>query len=108
MKYEKLLPVGSVVRIGNAEDLLMIMGCNQVDLRSGTVYDYSGVAYPSGYTDDRHVFIFNHEDIGEVYSVGYLTEESTAFAEQALEENRKLRDGTLTVQEFLGDMSRFQ
>ena len=108
MKYENLLPAGSVVRIGNGPDLLMIMGCNQVDMGTGKLYDYSGVAYPSGYTDERHVFIFNHEDIGQVYSVGYLTKESTAYAAAALEENGKLKDGTMTIQEYLGDMNRFK
>ena len=102
MKYDRLLPIGSVIRVKGARDLLMIMGCNQVNLATRRLYDYSGVPYPVGYTDDRHVGIFDHDDIETVYAVGYLDEESRAFMEEAVRVNRKLRTGAMTVDELLG------
>lgn len=102
MKYDRLLPIGSVICVKGAKDLLMIMGCNQVNLQTRQLYDYSGVLYPMGYTDDRHVYIFDHDDIETVYSVGYLDEESRAFQQEAVKENMKLRTGVMTVDELLG------
>ena len=102
MKYEKLLPIGSVIRVKGAKDLIMIMGCNQVNLMTKQVFDYSGVLYPMGYTDDRHVYIFDHESIETVYSVGYLDEESRAFRQEAVKVNGKLRTGAMSVNELLG------
>lgn len=102
MKYDRLLPIGSVIRTRGSRDLLMIMGCNQVNLQTRQLFDYSGVLYPMGYTDDRHVYIFDHDDIETVYAVGYLDEESRAFQEEAVRENMKLRTGTMTVDELLG------
>lgn len=102
MKYDKLLPIGSVIRIRGGKDLLMIMGCNQVNLQTRQLFDYSGVLYPTGYTDDHHVYIFDHDDIETVYAVGYLDEESRAFQQEAVMENKKLRTGAMTVDELLG------
>ena len=93
MKYDRLLPIGSVIRIRGGKDLLMIMGCNQVNLQTRQLFDYSGVLYPTGYTDDHHVYIFDHDDIEAVYAVGYLDEESRAFQQEAVMENKKLRTG---------------
>jgi hypothetical protein len=48
------------------------------------------------------VYIFDHDDIETVYSVGYLDEESRAFQQEAVKENMKLRTGVMTVDELLG------
>lgn len=108
MKYEKMLPIGSVVLLeGRSDTLLMIIGCNQVELKNKKIYDYSGVVYPTGYRDSRHVYIFDHENISRVYAVGYLDDESRKFQAEALEENRKLRSGQMTVDELLGPNRQF-
>lgn len=107
MNYEKMLPIGTVLCLNGSENPVMIIGCNQVELRNKRLYDYSGVIFPMGYTDDQHVYIFDHENITKVYSVGYLDEESKKFSADALEENRRLKSGEMTIDELLGPNRQF-
>lgn len=102
MKFEKMLPIGSVVCMKGTDTLLMIMGCNQVNSVTKRLYDYSAVLFPMGFIDSRHVYMFDHEDIDRVYAVGYLDEESRAFQAIALEDNKRLRTGKMTIESFLG------
>lgn len=102
MRLEKMLPIGSVVCLNGSRFLLMIIGCNQVNGATRQLFDYSGVIFPMGYTDERHIYMFDHKDITTIYAVGLLDDESRAFQSQALEENSKLRSGAMTVSEFLG------
>ena len=102
MTFEKMLPIGSVVCTKNSQFLLMIIGCNQVNHVTRELFDYSAVIYPMGFTDERHVYMLNHENIGTVYAVGYLDGESAVFARESLRTNEKLRNGSMTVEELLG------
>lgn len=83
MKVKDLLPVGSIVLLKNGEKRLMITGIMQGEIvglfRKIKTYDYIGVIYPEGYTDDTMQYLFNHDDIVKVLFRGFEDEERVKF-----------------------------
>ena len=73
----KLLPIGSVVLVKEAEKKLMIIGIIQKN--SDTQYDYSAVLYPEGYVDAEHFYMFNHADIEKIEYLGFINAEHQYF-----------------------------
>jgi len=70
MNSEKLLPVGSVVLLRDADKELMIIGI--LPMNEGKKFDYLAVLHPEGYISENYVFMFNHEDIAQVKFIGYV------------------------------------
>lgn len=70
MDARKLYPIGSVVKLRNAEKELMVIGI--LPTNEDVQYDYLAVLYPEGYINDKYVFLFNHNDILEVKYLGYM------------------------------------
>lgn len=73
----KLLPIGSVVLVKEANKKMMVIGIMQEN--KGVRYEYMGVLYPEGYLDQQHVYLFNHEDIAEISFVGFMNAEHQVF-----------------------------
>jgi hypothetical protein len=96
-----LLPVGSVVLLKGATRKIMIVGiCQGLKEEGDVLYDYSGLLHPYGYMDRNTIFLFNHEQIVEVCSVGYMDDEFFA-ARGAVEELLvKVRSGELSVHDL--------
>ena len=46
------------------------------------VYDYCACLYPEAYQDANHLYLFNHDQIQTVYSVGYIDEEHLSFIDR--------------------------
>jgi len=69
----KFLPVGSVCLVEGVNKKQMIIGY----LKSG--YDYVAVEYPKGFETDNKLSYFNHEQVKELYSLGYKNEESRIY-----------------------------
>lgn len=97
MKLEKFLPIGTVVLLKGGKDKLMITGFLAVNLddndSSENAYDYSGCPYPEGMLSVDETFLFNHEDIEEIFYVGFINEEEVDFKArlaEALKEADKL------------------
>lgn len=91
--FKGLLPIGSVVQIGDSKKKVMIVGCCQ---KGGSgeprLWDYTGVIFPEGYLDANKMFLFNNEQITMVYALGYQDAEQIAFkkkAEATIQELRK-------------------
>ena len=82
MDVEKLLPIGSVVGLKEAEKKLMVIGIKQINEQKDVIKDYIGVMYPEGYFNRDVFFTFDHEDIEEIYFEGYRSQEQQAFLEQ--------------------------
>jgi hypothetical protein len=82
MRFEELLPIGTVVLLKNAEKRLMIYGVGQEDMTNHVSYDYIGVLYPEGNMGEGTQFLFNHDDIGEVFFRGYEDEERESFIKE--------------------------
>lgn len=80
-----LMPIGSVVRLKEAEKKLMIIGIKQLNEEKGTVKDYIGVMYPEGYLNKEVFFTFDQEDVEEIIFEGYRSEEQQNFFAQVSE-----------------------
>ena len=77
---EKFLPIGTVVLLKGGTKKAMITGFCSVALEDNTkIYDYTGCVYPEGYLDFEQICLFDHEQIQEVYHMGYQNEEDEKF-----------------------------
>lgn len=85
MKVKELLPIGSVVLLKGGEKRLMIYGIKQTDNATEIEYDYISVLYPEGNMGEAGQYLFNHEDIEQVYFKGYEEEEREEFLENLSE-----------------------
>ncbi|UQS83052.1 DUF4176 domain-containing protein [Bombilactobacillus thymidiniphilus] len=76
------LPVGSVVTLGNAKDLLMVVSRLPITTKDDeeVYFDYAGVPLPMGVISDEVLF-FNDADINHVLSLGYVNEATLSFQE---------------------------
>lgn len=90
--YEKTLPIGSVVLLKNATKRVMILGYSRYQAGDQTkVYDYCGCTYPEGFISPDKTAVFDHDQIAQIYALGYQNDEQIAFR-QKLEQvlaNRK-------------------
>ena len=82
-KIGKLFPIGSVVKVKEASKKMMIVGILQVSEKKE--YDYMAVLYPEGYMTEKHLYLFNHEDIEEVCFLGYMNAEYQIFKSSLVE-----------------------
>ena len=82
-KREKFLPIGSVVLLNGGKKKIMITGFCSISSDDKTrVYDYSGCIYPEGYLSSNQICLFDHEQIEDIYFIGYENEEETEFKKQ--------------------------
>lgn len=85
-KYEKYLPIGSVVLLENGTKRLMITGFCVVPNDDKTkVYDYSGCLYPEGVISSEQIALFNHDQIKTIYAIGYSDDEEKQFKEKLID-----------------------
>lgn len=79
---KKILPIGSIVRLNNGAQKLMIINRAPLYNNEGNIgyFEYSACLYPSGQTN-QNVFFFNEENIAEVLFTGYSDEDEQKFCE---------------------------
>lgn len=83
---EKYLPVGTVLLLKGGTKKIMITGFCSVPKNDNTkVYDYSGCLYPEGVISSEEMCLFNHEQIENIYHMGYESEEEKTFNEKLKE-----------------------
>lgn len=88
-KYEKYLPIGSVVLLKGAKKRLMITGYSIIAKDNlGKIYDYSGCLYPVGFLSSDQTAVFNHDQIDKIFAIGYSDDEQKQFI-QTLKEKMK-------------------
>ena len=90
--FTGLLPIGSVVMIGNSKKKVMIAGGCQKGGQEGKLWDYTGVVYPEGFLDAQKMILFNHDQITQIYALGYQDAEQLEFKEKADMALAKLRE----------------
>lgn len=77
MKYEKYLPIGTVVILKGGKKRIMITGfCCTANKKR---YDYCGLIYPEGYIRSELQFLFDHEQIEKIYYLGLNDIENKEF-----------------------------
>lgn len=80
LKYEYLLPIGSIVKVADVEQRVMIIGVLQKGQAfPDKIFDYVAVPYPEGLHDVRLNIGLDHSSIEEVVFRGYEDKERTAF-----------------------------
>ena len=83
MKYEKYLPIGTVVMLKGGSKRAMITGfCSVSDKDDKKVYDYSGCLYPEGFLSSNQTLLFDHEQIDKLYYIGLIDDEEKKFKEK--------------------------
>lgn len=87
-----LLPIGSVVLLGESKKKVMIVGVCQRGINDqNKIWDYTGVVFPEGFFAADKMFLFNNEQISQIFAIGYQDGEQLAFKARADEAIRKLR-----------------
>ncbi len=82
MKFNELLPVGSVVLLENAIKKILIIGIMPIrhtEAENDVAYDYIGVPYPEGYIGQESAMLFNHDSIKQIAFTGYADKEREIF-----------------------------
>ena len=83
MKIKELLPIGSIVLLEGGEKRLMINGIMQTNKDENQKnYDYMGVLYPEGHIGEGFQYLFNHEDIKEIFFRGFEDAERDQFIDK--------------------------
>ncbi len=92
--YKDLLPIGSVVRMDEIEQDLVI--CGRIVCAEGEdkIYDYVGFPYPEGMGRGDGLLFFDRDAIAQVLFIGFQDEEELIYRTQILDEL-----GELTVQD---------
>lgn len=77
---EKFLPIGTVVLLKGGTKKAMITGfCSIAEEDKTKVYDYSGCVYPEGYLSSNQICLFDHDQIDQVFYMGYVSDEEKEF-----------------------------
>ena len=93
MDKEKFLPIGSVVILKDAKKKVMITGYLSSDVDNiNKIYDYNGCIYPEGFLSSDQVLLFNHEQIDQVFSHGFVDDEQKEFSKRLKEFASKNND----------------
>lgn len=83
--FERILPIGSVVRLKDANKRVMIIGyCKYKMGDTETIYDYAGCIYPEGFLSPDTTVLFNHEQIERIFALGFQNDERFEFEEKLL------------------------
>lgn len=76
--HEDWMPIGTVVRLKDADRLVMIAGFMAIDGNTQQAWDYVGYPYPEGKQDPEEVF-FDRAGVEEVFQIGFCDAEGMAF-----------------------------
>ena len=78
MKYDKYLPLGTIVLLKGGIKKVMITGfC--VTQNDAKMHDYTGCLYPEGYMTSSEILVFDHDNIDRIYAIGYSDDEEKEF-----------------------------
>ena len=91
--FDGVLPIGSVVLLKDSTKKLMIMGYAQVAARDpNVVWDYTGCVFPEGFIGPDKMFMFNRDQIDQVFALGYQDQEQMSFKNQVDKALQDLKD----------------
>lgn len=86
-----LLPIGSVVLLKEANKRIMIVGRMQRKKGEDKVWDYSACFYPEGVLDPTQMFLFDHEQIGTVFFLGFQDREGLELQKKLTEKYEEIK-----------------
>lgn len=81
--YDRVLPIGTVVLLENANKRLMIIGYQRKKSQEDDkIYDYCGCLYPEGFMTPNEVAIFDHSQIDRIIAMGFQNQGQINFSER--------------------------
>ena len=106
IKFNYLLPIGSIIQLKNAKHSMMIIGhniSNELDIelngsvvsykgRKPKIYQYYAVPWPEGDAITGRFLYFDHNDIGKVFFTGFIDDEDGDLKEKIEESVRKINE----------------
>ena len=92
MNIEKYLPIGTVLKLKEAEKSIMIIGYCPIT-NEGKNFDYAACMYPEGVLSPKETLLFNHDEICEVIYKGLESEEYKNFNDKLIEIIGKIEKG---------------
>ncbi|MBR3104508.1 MAG: DUF4176 domain-containing protein [Lachnospiraceae bacterium] len=97
MKYQDLLPCGSIVKLKDGERYMMICGRVVAADGSDRIFDYVGCLYPEGMSMPDNMYFFDRDAIERILFIGFQDEEELAFREEVLEQlgDLKIENGEI-------------
>lgn len=76
---KELLPLGSIVTLKEGHKRIMIVGRIQQANQDEKIYDYAACLWPEGLIDSKHFYMFDQEDIDQLYFIGLQDQEEFQF-----------------------------
>ena len=99
------LPVGSVVVLKEGTKKLMIIGFCVINNDDAKIYDYAGCMYPEGMVNPNEVYLFDNDQIDNVFFKGFENEEETSFKKNLSEVISKYYDDSSNQELVLEELS---
>ena len=90
MKENEIIPLGSIVKVKQIKDYIMLIGVRQI--ADGEKYDYSGCVHPYGFLGIDKLLFFNSDQIEEVIFKGYFDDEAKEHYEDIIWLNQNGED----------------
>ena len=87
------LPIGSIVQLKGGTKRIMVCGRVQTNVETGDIYDYVACLYPEGFIDAKNMYLFNNEDIEQVYYIGMQDVEEFRFRDYLEKELEQMLGG---------------
>lgn len=101
---EKFLPIGSVVLLKGGTKKAMITGfCSIAAEDKAKIYDYSGCIYPEGYLNSNQICLFDHDQIEEIFFIGYEDDEEKEFKISLNDVIKDYHSGELNLTDDMSD-----
>lgn len=85
MKNNELYPIGTVMKIGDDNDEVVIIS-HMIERKNGRTSQYGAVRYPQGIIDNDFIY-FNEDRINEVLKIGYQEDEQSIAIETTTKNN---------------------
>lgn len=76
---KKLFPIGSVVKLKDFANRVMIIGHLQKQAKTNEIWDYAAVPFPMGLLDPEKFILFNHEKIELLSFIGLQDSEGLDY-----------------------------
>lgn len=85
--FRGILPIGSVVKINNANIKVMVIGYMPQEADNpDNVHEYSGIIYPLGYQREDQIVQFDADQISAVEFIGLQDLEQMSFESILMEQ----------------------
>lgn len=76
---EILLPIGTVCKLKEDNELVMIIGQYFIDEEANIASDYIACLYPYGAKSSDKNILFNHDSIEKIYYMGYSDDDELNY-----------------------------